>query len=136
MGRIARLLIASVAATLAVPALAHAEERTLTFTTAPISVPAYGVAQQPMLAESPSIDGYVVGMEAEVVDANGKVQGRDKVMLHHIVFAKIGARDYTCGNQAARALLRRGRGAARALAPERLRLSEQGDRSLGRFSTC
>jgi hypothetical protein len=40
-------------------------------------------------------------MEAEVVDANGDVQGRDKVMLHHIVFAKVGARDYTCNNQAA-----------------------------------
>ena len=101
MGRKACLSIVSVAAALAVPALAHAEERTLTFTTAPISVPAYGVAQQPMLAESPSVDGYVVGMEAEVVDANGKVQGRDKVMLHHIVFAKLGVPDYTCGGQAA-----------------------------------
>jgi plastocyanin len=101
VGRIARSLLASVAACLAVPALAHAEERTLTFTTAAISVPAYGVAQQPLLAESPSTDGYVVGMEAEVVDANGDVQGRDKVMLHHIVFAKVGARDYTCNNQAA-----------------------------------
>ena len=101
MGRKACLSIVSVAAALAVPALAHAEERTLTFTTAPISVPAYGVAQQPMLAESPSVDGYVVGMEAEVVDANGKVQGRDKVMLHHIVFAKLGVPDFTCGRQAA-----------------------------------
>ena len=36
-------------------------------------------------------------MEAEVVDAAGKVQGRDKVMLHHIVFAKVGVPDYTCG---------------------------------------
>jgi hypothetical protein len=69
---------------------------------AAISVPAYGVTQQPMYAESPSIDGYVVGMEAEVVDAAGKVQGRDKVMLHHIVFAKIGVPDYTCGGSAER----------------------------------
>ena len=97
MARIARLLIAVAAAALAVPALAHAEERTLTFTTPAISVEGYGVAQQPMFAQSPSIDGYVVGMEAEVVDAAGKVQGRDKVMLHHIVFAKIGVPDYTCG---------------------------------------
>ncbi len=102
MGRIVRLVIASFAATLAVPALAHAEERTLTFTTPAISVPAYGVAQQPLLAESPKIDGYVVGMDAEVVDANGKVQGRDKVMLHHIVFAKLGVPDYTCGGSAER----------------------------------
>ena len=31
------------------------------------------------------------------MDAAGKVQGRDKVMLHHIVFAKVGVPDYTCG---------------------------------------
>jgi len=97
VARIARLLIAAAAVALAVPALAHAEERTLTFTTPAISVEGYGVAQQPMFAESPSVDGYVVGMEAEVVDAAGNVQGRDKVMLHHIVFAKIGVPDYTCG---------------------------------------
>jgi plastocyanin len=102
MARIARFLIAAVAAALSVPAIAHAEERTLTFTTPAISVEGYGVAQQPMLAESPSVDGYVVGMEAEVVDATGRVQGRDKVMLHHIVFAKIGVPDYTCGGPAER----------------------------------
>ena len=55
-----------------------------------------------MPAESPKVDGYVVGMEAEVVDAQGRVQGRDKVMLHHIVFAKIGVPDYTCGGAAER----------------------------------
>ena len=101
-GSEACLSIASVAAALAVPALAHAEERTLTFTTAPISVPGYGVAQQPMLAGTGEASTAMsLGMEAEVVDANGKVQGRDKVMLHHIVFAKLGVRDYTCGGQAA-----------------------------------
>jgi len=47
------------------------------------------------------VDGYVVGMEAEVVDARGRVQGRDRVMLHHIVFANIGVPDYTCGGAAA-----------------------------------
>ena len=97
MSRVARLLVASVAATLVVPALARAEERVLTFTTGPISVEAYGVAQEPLLADSPRVDGYVVGMDAEVVDASGRVQGRDKVMLHHIVFAKLGVPDYTCG---------------------------------------
>jgi plastocyanin len=97
VARIARALIAVAAAALAVPALAHAEEQTLTFTTPAIAVEGYGVAQQPLFAQSPSVDGYVVGMEAEVVDAAGRVQGRDKVMLHHIVFAKIGVPDYTCG---------------------------------------
>ncbi|HUP33729.1 MAG TPA: hypothetical protein VM184_11885 [Gaiellaceae bacterium] len=102
MARSARLLTVLAAAALTAPALAHAEERTLTFTTPAISVEGYGVAQQPMLAESPNVDGYVVGMEAEVVDAQGRVQGRDKVMLHHIVFAKIGVPDYTCGGAAER----------------------------------
>jgi plastocyanin len=100
--RIARVLIVTAAAALLSPALAHAKERTLTFTTPAISVEGYGVTQQPMYAESPSVDGYVVGMEAEVVDAAGTVQGRDKVMLHHIVFAKIGVPDYTCGGSAER----------------------------------
>ena len=47
MARIARLLIAVAAVSLAVPALARAQERTLTFTTGPISVEAYGV--EPMV---------------------------------------------------------------------------------------
>jgi plastocyanin len=102
VARIARVLIAAVAVALAVPALARAQERTLTFTTGPISVGPYAVASQPMLAQSPIVDGYVVGMEAEVVDAKGRVQGRDKVMLHHIVFAKVGVPDYTCGGAAER----------------------------------
>ena len=97
MGRIARLFLLSLAVALTLPALARAEERTLTFTTPAISVEPYGVAQQPLLARSPAIDGYVVGLEAEVVDAAGRVQGRDKVMLHHIVFAKLGVPDTTCG---------------------------------------
>lgn len=102
MARIARLAVLAAAASLALPALAQAQEQTLVFTTKAISVPAYGVVQQPLLADSPAVDGYVVGMEAEVVDAQGRVQGRDKVMLHHIVFAKIGVPDYTCGGAAQR----------------------------------
>ena len=100
MGTFSRVLVAASAAALAWPTLAQADERTLTFTTPAISVEPYGVAQQPLLAESPRMDGYVVGMEAEVVDAQGRVQGRDKVMLHHIVFAKISVPDYTCGGGA------------------------------------
>jgi plastocyanin len=97
-----RLLLALAAVAAALPGSALAAERTLTFTTGPITVDGYGVAQKPILAESPKLDGYVVGMEAEVVDASGAVQGRDKVMLHHIVFAKVGVPDYTCGGFAER----------------------------------
>jgi plastocyanin len=79
------------------PGIAHAATQTLTFRTGPIVVPAYGVATAPTLAPSPSEDGYVVGLQAEVVDAQGRVQGRRQVMLHHIVIAKVGALDATCG---------------------------------------
>jgi len=91
-----RLAIAGAVA-LFVPGVARAETKTLTFQTGPIVVSAYGVATAPTLAPSPTEDGYVVGLRAEVVDARGHVQGRSKVMLHHIVIAKVGARDATCG---------------------------------------
>ncbi len=95
--RIALVLAALAAAALGAPGVARAQERTLSFTTGPISVPGYSVVQQPLSAKSPAVDGHVVGMDAEVVDAAGRVQGRDRVMLHHIVFAKVGVPDYTCG---------------------------------------
>jgi plastocyanin len=97
VSRVALALLVLGAVALGAPGLARAEERTLTFTTGPITVPAYSVVQAPMSARSPAVDGYVVGMDAEVVDAAGRVQGRDRVMLHHVVFAKVGVPDYTCG---------------------------------------
>lgn len=102
VARIVCALVAAAAAALILPGYAQAQERALTFTTGPISVEGYGVAQQMMPARSPAVAGYVVGMDAEVVDARGRVQGRDKVMLHHIVFAKLGTPDYTCGGGAER----------------------------------
>ena len=97
MTRLVVALLVLGAAALGGPGLAQAAERTLTFTTGPISVPGYSVVQNPVSARSPAVDGYVVGMDAEVVDARGRVQGRDRVMLHHVVFAKLGVPDYTCG---------------------------------------
>jgi hypothetical protein len=84
------------------PGAALADEQTLTFTTGPIEVEGYGVATEGILAPSPALDGHVVGMTAEVVDAAGNVQGRNRVMLHHIVFAKLGVPDTTCGGGAER----------------------------------
>jgi plastocyanin len=90
------------AAALALPGLARAGEQTLVFTTGAIQVEGYGVATRAILADSPDVDGHVVGLVAEVVDALGNVQGRDAVMLHHIVFAKVGTPDATCGGLAER----------------------------------
>ena len=101
MHRVIRLLTVALVTAAFAPA-AQAQVKTLTFTVGPISVPAYGVATQPTAAPSPGEDGYVVGMKAEIVDAKGVVQGRDKVMLHHIVFGKVGTPDATCGGGAER----------------------------------
>ena len=84
------------------PGAAHASVRTFVFTTPAITVPGYGVVTQPILTDSPREDGYVVGLEAEVVDAKGRVQGRRKVMLHHIVIGKLGVPDATCGGSTQR----------------------------------
>jgi hypothetical protein len=97
------LLVLSLLGVLLVfPGRAVAGERTFTFVSAPITVEGYGVATSAFLVESPDVDGYVVGMTAEVVDATGAVQGRDRIMLHHVVFAKLGASDLTCGGGAER----------------------------------
>lgn len=96
------LAAAAVGAALLAPGVARAETRTLVFTTPSITVPRYGVVTQPMLVPSPRADGYVVGLHAEVVDARGRVQGRSKVMLHHIVLGKLGTPDATCGGGAER----------------------------------
>jgi plastocyanin len=91
-----RLLAFLVVAAALFPGSALAGEQILTFTSASISVPAYGVDQDLMLVPGPAVDGYVVGMSAEVVDAAGNVQPNDRVMLHHVVFAKAFVRDATC----------------------------------------
>lgn len=75
---------------------ARADTQELTFRSAPVTVAAYGVAQSYQLIPSPGEDGYVVGISADVVDGNGASEPIAHVMLHHIVFAKIGAPDPTC----------------------------------------
>jgi plastocyanin len=95
-------VVSLVAIALLAPGRAHAATQTLVYTTKAISVPGYGVVTQPMLVDSPQVDGYVTGLTAEIVDARGRVQGRSKVMLHHIVFGKIGTPDATCGGNTQR----------------------------------
>jgi plastocyanin len=93
--RLRILLLAAVFA-LAAPGGALAAEQTLTFRSAPIKVGPYEVAQGIQGVESPKVDGYVVGMGADVVDAAGNVVPNSDVMLHHVVFAKVLVPDYTC----------------------------------------
>jgi hypothetical protein len=78
------------------PSGARAGEQTLVFRTDAITVPGYGVTQGTRLVRSPTVDGYVTGLTADVVDTSGAPVPVTQVMLHHVVFAKIGARDATC----------------------------------------
>jgi hypothetical protein len=91
-----RLFLLAVLGALVLPGQASASVETLVFKAAPITVTRYEVARGVQLAPSPKIDGYVVGMSAEVVDVLGNPVAPQDVMLHHVVFAKAGTPDYTC----------------------------------------
>ncbi len=88
------LLVALVAAFF--PSGATAGEQTLVFRSAAVTVPGYGVKQGLQLVPSPAVDGYVTAINADVVDETGASVPITSVMLHHVVFAKIGTPDPTC----------------------------------------
>jgi hypothetical protein len=91
-----RLLLVAGFVALALPGRAAASTETVALETSPITVTGFEVARGARLAPSPKVDGYVVGMSAEVVDMLGNPVPLQDVMLHHVVFAKVGAPDYTC----------------------------------------
>ncbi len=91
-----RLALLAVLALFVFPAGAHAATQTIVLQSAPIAVSAYGVATSYQLVPHPQVDGYVVGMKADLVDSAGKAVSPLDVMLHHVVFAKLRAPDYTC----------------------------------------
>jgi hypothetical protein len=101
MARVARIAVVTAFLALLQPASALAETLTLTLRAPnPITIGPYGVVQGEALVPSPNVDGHVVGMSATLVDAAGVELPIQNVMLHHVVFAKVGARDYTCSNYA------------------------------------
>jgi len=53
---------------------------------APVAMGGYNVEFPKLFVPAPKLDGYVVGMEARLVDTRGKVVTIRDVMLHHIVF--------------------------------------------------
>lgn len=91
-----RLFVVAGLAALVLPGQASAAVQNLVFNSAPITVTRYEVARGLQLAPSPKVDGHVVGMSAEVVDVLGNPVSDQDVMLHHVVFAKVGVPDYTC----------------------------------------
>lgn len=92
-----RALVLAALAALALPGLAHAGEQTLVLRSyQPITVGPYGVATDTTLIPSPATDGYVVGVSATVTDTSGVEEPVSHIMLHHIVFSKVGTWDATC----------------------------------------
>jgi plastocyanin len=98
MRLLVRLFFLAAFAATVLPSQAPAAVQTLVFDSAPITVTRFEVARGVQLAPSPKVDGYVVGMSADVVDVLGNVVSPMDVMLHHVVFAKVGVPDYTCSN--------------------------------------
>src|SRR4051812_32152896 len=91
-----RILLAVTAAFLLVAAPAAAETKTETFRF-PVEVKGYQVKQDMTFGvEHPKVDGYITGMSANVVDADGTPVPINRLMLHHIVFAQVGEQNPIC----------------------------------------
>ena len=91
-----RVAFAAGLAALCLPGGAHAAVQELVLRSQALQLKPYGVAQGVIAVPSPNVDGYVTGMNVEVIDTSGRVQTPFDVMLHHAVFVKALAPDYTC----------------------------------------
>jgi plastocyanin len=94
MARLAPLF--AVLGLLLAAAPAGAETKTDTFRF-PVEVKGYQVKQDMTFGvEHPKVDGYITGMSANVVDADGSPVPINRLMLHHIVFAQVGEQNPIC----------------------------------------
>jgi plastocyanin len=75
---------------------ASAETKTETFRY-PVEVKGYQVKQDMTFGvEHPKVDGWITGMSANVVNEDGSPVPIQRLMLHHIVFAKLGQANPAC----------------------------------------
>jgi plastocyanin len=81
-----------ISAVLAAPS--SAEVRTESFDH-PVAMDPFEV-EQAATVQQPKINGYVTGMSVDVVNPDGSQVPINRVMLHHIVFAKLGVPHPTC----------------------------------------
>jgi plastocyanin len=62
-----------------------------------VSVDGYQVKQDMTFGvDHPKVDGSITGMSVDVVDANGTPVPIQRLMLHHIVFSKLGVQNPAC----------------------------------------
>ena len=82
--------------------------RTFTFRQGPLDVGPYQVrytSKKTNRVPAPNVDGFIVGMHARVVDAQGREIPVKRMMLHHIVYKNLGRfqgdrHDPVCGSEA------------------------------------
>lgn len=101
--RVSAALVVVGFAILAAAAPASAELKTETFRYGPVTIGPYQVLQSDLKLNipKPAADGFVTNMEVDVVDPDGSQVPINRLMLHHIVFANLGAQigqkhDGTC----------------------------------------
>ena len=96
---------AVIVAALASAAPTTAATKQLTYRYGPIALGPYEVDQNTVLGgvPKPNVDGFITGMEVDVVDRYGKRVSPSHVMLHHVVFLNLGQpgklgqhKDWTC----------------------------------------
>src|SRR3954454_13364523 len=68
------------------PACAHAATKTYNLRYGPVQMGGFNVEFPKAAIPAPRVDGYVVGMHAEIQDRNGRPITIRDVMLHHTVF--------------------------------------------------
>jgi plastocyanin len=74
----------------ALPAAAQAKLKTYTLQNGPIRMGNFNVKFPKVPTRAPGVDGYVVGMTTSLVDRRGRAITIRDVMLHHIVFHRVG----------------------------------------------
>jgi plastocyanin len=62
----------------------------------PVSMKPYEVRQTLNFVDRPNVDGFITGMSANIVNADGSPVPIQRLMLHHIVFFAIGQSNPTC----------------------------------------
>src|SRR3954454_6895222 len=80
------LLLLSLALALAGPGSARAGTRTITLRYGPVSMGGFNVEFPKVPVRAPGVDGYVVGMHADLEGTHGRTVTIRDVMLHHTVF--------------------------------------------------
>jgi plastocyanin len=75
-------------------------KQTFTCRLGPVVVAPYQVLTRELLIgpPKPMVDGHITDMRVDVTDRDGTKVPISRLMLHHIVFGKLGRRDPTCGN--------------------------------------